>query len=97
VLWRHQGGEVGPASITVVQGVIYLTFYTTTGEDIIASITALRASDGLVLWSYTPSTSAWQLAPVVGDDLVLIALQDGSIDALHASSGALRWHRAMNS
>jgi outer membrane protein assembly factor BamB len=97
VLWRHQGGEAGPASITVVQGVIYLAFNATTGVNTIASITALRASDGSVLWSYTPSTSAWQLAPAVGNDLVLIALEDGSIDALHAGSGALRWHRSMNS
>jgi outer membrane protein assembly factor BamB len=97
MLWRHQGGAGGPASITVIQGVIYLAFYATTGVNTIASITALRTSDGFVLWRYTPHVSARQLAPVVGDDLVLIALQDGSIDALRASSGALRRHRAMNS
>jgi hypothetical protein len=51
----------------------------------------------LMLWRYTPHISAMQLLPVVGDDLVLIALQDGSIDALRISSGALRWHRAKNS
>ena len=96
VLWRHQGGERGSASITVAQGVIYFTFYATTGVNIIASIAALRTSDGLVLWRYTPHVPARQLSPVVGNDLVLIALQDGSIDALRASSGALRWHHAMN-
>jgi len=95
VLWHHQAGERGSASITVAQGVIYLAFYATSGVNIIGSITVLRASDGQVLWRYTPHVSARQLSPVVGDDLVLIALQDGSIDALHASSGALRWHRAM--
>ena len=30
-------------------------------------------------------------------EVILIALQDGGIDALRASSGALRWHRAMSS
>jgi outer membrane protein assembly factor BamB len=98
VLWRHQGGEEGPASITVAQGAIYLAFpATTSGVNIIGSITVLRASDGFVLWHYTPQVSARQLSPVEADGLVLIASQDGSIDALHANSGALRWHRAMNS
>jgi outer membrane protein assembly factor BamB len=95
VLWSHQGRAGELASITVAQGVIYLASYA--GMNDIASITTLRASDGLVLWRHTPHVSARQLSPVVGDDLVLIALQDGSIDALRASSGALRWHRAMNS
>jgi outer membrane protein assembly factor BamB len=96
LLWRHEGGGGGPASITVTQGVIYLAFYTTSGVNTIARIAALRANDGLVLWRYTPLVPANQLSPVVGDDLVLVALQDGSIEALRASSGALRWHRAMN-
>jgi outer membrane protein assembly factor BamB len=97
LLWRHEGGEEGPASITVAQGVIYLAFYTTTGVNIIGSIIVLRASDGFVLWRYTPHVPARQLSPVEADGLVLIASQDGSIDALGANSGALRWHRAMNS
>jgi outer membrane protein assembly factor BamB len=97
VLWHHQAGERGPASITITQGVIYHAFYTTSGVNTIASIAALRTSDGFLLWRYTPHVSARQLSPVVGDDLVLIALEDGSIDALRASSGALRWHRAKNS
>ena len=97
ILWRHQGGAGGQASITGTPGEIYLAFSTANSANTIASITALRASDGFVLWRYTPRVSARQLSPVEGDDLVLIALQDGSIDALHASSGALSWHRAMNS
>jgi outer membrane protein assembly factor BamB len=98
VLWHHQGGAGGAVSITVAQGVIYLAFpATTSGVNLRGSITVLRASDGFILWRYTPHVSAMQLSPVVGDDLVLIALQDGSIDALHASSGVLRWHRAMKS
>jgi outer membrane protein assembly factor BamB len=96
-LWHHQGGEGGPTFMTVAQGVVYLTFGATSGINSIASITALRASDGLVLWRYTPHVPATQLTPVVADSLVLIPLQDGSINALGASSGALRWHRAMNS
>ncbi len=97
ILWSHQGGKGGQASITATQRVIYLAFHATSGVNTIASIAALRASDGFVLWRSTPYVSARQLSPVVGDDLVLIALQDGSISALRASSGALHWHRAMTS
>ena len=96
VLWRHQVEDGGPASIMVAQGVVYLAFYTT-GVNTIANIIALRAGDGFVLWRYTPHVSARQLSPVMRDDLVLIALDDGSIDALSASNGSLRWHRVMNS
>jgi outer membrane protein assembly factor BamB len=96
VIWRHvaKAGESVP--ITVVQGVVYLTQYTI-GANIVANITALRASDGKLLWSYTPHTSYRQLLPVVGNDIVLIALQDGSVEALRANNGSLLWRRAMNS
>ncbi len=96
ILWHHQGGEEGPVSMTVAQGVIYLTAFTT-GVNAIGSITVLRAGDGLVLWRYTPHVPATQVAPVAANNLVLIPLQDGSIDALDASSGSLLWHRVMNS
>lgn len=96
LLWHHQGGEGGSITITIAQIVIYFPIYTV-GANPIESITALRASDGFVIWRYTPHTSYRQLSPMMGDDIVLIALQDGSIDALRASSGSLRWHRAMNS
>lgn len=94
VLWRYQGREKGPASITVVQGVPYPAFYAT-GSGGFNSITALRASDGFVLWRYTPHIPAMQVLPVVTDDLILLALQDGSINALHSTSGSLRWRHVM--
>lgn len=96
VIWQYlsKAGETLP--ITVVQGVVYLALYTI-NTNILTSITALRASDGILLWSYTPYTTYRQLLPVVGNDIVLIAWQDGSVDALRASSGILLWHRAMNS
>jgi outer membrane protein assembly factor BamB len=97
VIWQHvaKAGESVP--ITVVQGVVYLASYATSGVNNFGSITALRASDGILLWSYTPHTAYLQLLPVMGDDIVLIALQDGSVEALRASSGSLLWRRAMNS
>jgi outer membrane protein assembly factor BamB len=96
LIWQYPGKAGGSVPITVVQGVVYLALYTI-GANILASITALRASDGILLWSYTPHTSYRQLLPVVGYDIVLIALQDGSVEALRASSGSLLWRRAMNS
>jgi outer membrane protein assembly factor BamB len=91
VLWHYQGGEVGLVSVTVAQSVVYLAFPGRPGP--IGSITALRASDGSTLWRYSPPIPATQLIPALTGSLVLIALQDGSVTTLSASSGSLRWHR----
>jgi outer membrane protein assembly factor BamB len=96
VLWHYRGGEGRLASMTVAEAVIYLAS-PATGVNMIGSITVLRASDGLVLWHYTPHVPATQLAPVIVESLVLIPLQDGSVDAFGANSGSLRWRSAMNS
>jgi eukaryotic-like serine/threonine-protein kinase len=93
VLWRYHGIGGGLESLTAGQGVIYLAFPATSGFNTIGSVTVLRASTGSVLWHYTPRVPAVQL--VVGDDLALIALQDGSIAALHSISGSLRWRHVM--
>jgi len=97
VIWQYASKAGGSVPITVVQGVVYLALYATSGVNILAKITALRASDGILLWSYTPHTAYRQLLPVAGNDIVLIALQDGSVEALRASSGSLLWRRANNS
>jgi outer membrane protein assembly factor BamB len=75
--------------MTVIQGVIFLAFQA-------GWIAALRESDGLLLWSYTPHVPPTPWAPLVVDGLVLISLQDGSMQALHASTGALLWHRPLD-
>ncbi|HEY0757584.1 MAG TPA: PQQ-binding-like beta-propeller repeat protein [Ktedonobacteraceae bacterium] len=95
-LWHYQSRGGGPTAMTAVQGAIYLAS-ATTGVNVFRSITVLGANNGLVLWLYNPHTPAIQVTPVLANNLVLIPLQDGSIDALDASSGSLRWHRAMNS
>ena len=86
----------GPASIMVTQGVIYLAYYDNNWREYdseYSRIASERWPGALALYS-----ARFRQATVAsgGDDLVLIALQDGSIDALRASSGALRWHRAMS-
>jgi outer membrane protein assembly factor BamB len=96
VIWKYQDKTGGIVPIEMVQGVIYLGSISI-GANIIAPAIALRASDGKLLWNYTPHTSYRQLLPVVGEDIVLIALQDGSVEALNASNGSLLWRRAMNS
>jgi outer membrane protein assembly factor BamB len=93
ILWLYNGEEGDAGSITAVQGVVYLALQT--GG--INSIAALSARDGSILWRYTPQVSSTQLPPILVDDLVLTTLQDGSIDALRASNGALLWHLAVNS
>jgi len=94
VIWQYPGRAGESVPIMVVQGVVYLASYAASGVNIFASITGLRASDGVVLWSYTPQTSYKQLLPVLGNDIILIALQDGSVDALYASNGSLFWQSA---
>jgi hypothetical protein len=89
-----KAGESIP--ITAVQRVVYLATIAS-GANLLASITALRASDGKLLWNYTPHTSYRQLLSVDENNMVLLALQDGSVEGLRASSGSLIWHRASNS
>jgi outer membrane protein assembly factor BamB len=94
VLWHYQGREVGLVSVTVTQSAIYLAFPGGgSGLSPIGSITALRASDGFALWHYSPPIPATQLIPALTGSLVLIALQDGNVTTLSASSGSLHWHR----
>jgi outer membrane protein assembly factor BamB len=76
--------------------VVYFAEYAN-DVNLLANITALRASDGKRLWNYTPHTSYRQLLSVEGNEIVLIALQDGSVEALRADSGSLLWRRVMNS
>jgi outer membrane protein assembly factor BamB len=97
VIWQHASKAGESVPITVVQGVVYLALYATSGVNFLENITALRASDGKLLWKYTPHTAYRQLLPVEGNNIVLIALQDGSVEALRASSGPLLWHRTANS
>ncbi len=94
VIWQYPGRAGESVPIMVVQGVVYLASYAASGMNIFASITALRASDGVELWSYTPQTSYKQLLPELGNDIVLIALQDGNVDALNAGNGSLFWQSA---
>ena len=91
-IWRYIDRSGKSVPITVAEGVVYLGSYTT-GANILASITALRASDGVVLWSYTPHTSSKQLN-VSGGQYYSNSLQYGSVDALYASNGSLLWQSA---
>ena len=75
--------------MTVIQGAIFLALQA-------GGIAALHASNGLLLWSYTPHVPATPWSPLVVDGLVLITLQDGSMQALHANNGALLWHRTLD-
>ncbi len=92
ILWQFHGIGKGLESLTAGQGVIYLAFPASSGFNTIDSVTVLQVSNGSVFWHYTPRVPAVQL--VVANNLALIALQDGSINAL-SSSGSVRWHRVM--
>lgn len=93
LLWQYRGQPEETLN-TVMQGVVYLTQFSN-GINTIARVTALRASDSSVQWDYTPSVFATQLAPT--DGLMLVALQDGHVNAIRISSGSLGWQRVVNS
>lgn len=56
----------------------------------------LRTSDGKSLWHTALSEHALQVIPALAENLVLLPLRDGSITALRAEDGSLRWHRPVN-
>ena len=93
-LWHYQG-QASEGLLMVTQGGVYLASYGSSGVASIAHVVALRANDGVVRWRYTSPVLATQVSSV--DDLVLVALQDGYIHAISASSGMLLWQRAVNS
>ncbi len=90
LLWRFNDGMRSTPAVTITNGVAYIISAGDTGR-----ITALKAADGSLLWqaiSPVPPVLFPQLALVVSHGLVLIALEDGSLDAFEAGNGALAWH-----
>jgi hypothetical protein len=98
LIWRHVGRTTSEESATV-DGVIYLAPNLPFGSHVTSmTVEALRARDGVSLWSRslpTDSPGTFQLSVVNKVVYVLSAAE--RIDALRASSGSVLWHRAMNS
>jgi outer membrane protein assembly factor BamB len=61
------------------------------------SLVALRESDHLQLWSAPLGTAGSSIgAPTVADGIVFVAMNDGSVRAIDASTGSQRWAARLN-
>ena len=93
LLWLHTQQKVSYATTTVANGIVY--FVSLMGDK--DSVIALSINDGVARWSYeAPYTSSLNTGwfPIVVNNVFLLALQDGSIDALHTRNGSRLWHYA---
>lgn len=97
LLWKVEGLGRGYSSVSIVDGVLYTTGNTDSGQ----SVLARNASDGAAVWS-TPITDAApkhgypgaRCTPSVTDDHVYAISSDGKIACLARDSGELVWSRS---
>jgi outer membrane protein assembly factor BamB len=94
LVWRHVGRTTSEESVTEIDGVIYLAPILPHGSPVTSmTVEALRARDGLSLWSRslpTDSPETFQLTVV--NKVVYVMSAAERIDALRASDGSLLWH-----
>jgi outer membrane protein assembly factor BamB len=88
MLWHTKIDGAVEESPVVVNGIVYVGSFV--GQYGPAYFSALRASDGTVLWRY--SSNSYIYAPTIGDGIVYIASQGNDITALRASDGTSLWH-----
>ena len=88
VLWHTKIDGAVEESPVVVNGIVYVGSFV--GQYGPAYFSALRASDGTVLWRY--SSNSYIYAPIMGDGVIYIASQGNEVTALRASDGTSLWH-----
>ncbi len=87
MLWRYTAKGADGSSLVVVNGIVYFT--STNKDQGPYYVSALRASDGAVLWHH----ASYGYAPVVVNGVTYVTSQDGLV-ALRARDGALPWRYA---
>jgi outer membrane protein assembly factor BamB len=97
IVWQWPSGY--PDMIVRSADIVYVASHpTNAGSD--ACVTALRASDGAVLWKVTTLTLplfGYTHLALDGNTLLVDALNgDGSVYALDALTGKLRWSQSIN-
>src|SRR5262249_27743275 len=88
VLWHSKIDGAVEEFPVGVNGIVYVSSFV--GQYGPAYFSALRASDGTVLWRY--SSNSYIYTPAMGGGMVYIASQGNDITALRASDGASLWH-----
>jgi len=89
VLWHYDDKNTSPSAAVLANGVIYVSAYSQDSNDVVY---ALRTRDGSLLWRHSMSQSVYN-APVLDGTTVFVGTADGSVYALRADNGAVRWHR----
>ena len=89
VLWHYDDKNTSPSAAVLANGVIYVSAYSQDSNDVVY---ALRARDGSLLWRHRMGQSVYN-APVLDGTTVYVGTADGSVYALRADNGAVRWHR----
>jgi outer membrane protein assembly factor BamB len=86
LLWHYNTGRILPVNgdndVNIVQPAVYFIL-----ED--NTFIALRLQDGALLWHYH---SAIQEPPLLEQGVMYVGTQNGTLNALNAATGALRWH-----
>ncbi len=88
VLWQTKIDGAVEELPVVANGVVYIS--SLVGQDGPAYLSALRASDGAVLWRY--KGDSYIPAPLISNGVVYIVAEDDGITALQASDGTRLWH-----
>lgn len=92
-LWHHAGSNIGQASTSVIDGMVYISSLIFENAAVIVTIDALRADDGSPLWSHTlPADFPAPIQLTAVNKVVYVSLGGDSIDAVRASDGSLLWH-----
>lgn len=90
VLWHYDDKNTSPSGAVLSNGVIYAGAYSQDRNDVVY---ALRARDGSLLWRHGMGLPVYNV-PVLNGTTIYVGTADGSVYALQANNGAVKWHRA---
>ena len=97
VLWTGSVGGAIDSPVAAGDGVVVASVRASATAGTAANLVALRQSDGARAWSYAPRTRAALVGPpTLTDGTVYAAFADGSVHAVAADSGAVRWQARLN-
>ena len=96
LLWRYNAHTANPGLLAASGGMVYCAAISAFDPNFIEYISALRASDGHLLWRLRTASSD---GPAFGisapaDSIVYISANAGAVYAVRVSDGALLWHIA---
>ena len=95
-LWTVDAGSGQAEPSVQLEGQRHIVAPTVSGSLLIIPsrgpfLQAIDTTGHQVLWQYQHPTSAWAGTPLVNDNLVIAPFTDGSLTALDANTGAVRW------